>query len=256
MRILVDNSVLRDAIVAEFDTRPHSAIWGGHEEVTKVAMMRRRPLPPTDQAARRKAILTLPTVVRLAREKKFDLVTYEELNWERAHGRNPAVATRGDLFARVEMPHVEPAVSRSFFQQSLIEDYWTKEALTKFCKFLLNLDANAIELAASRKNLPSKSAQSLRDLKRFKELCRHAHEGHLTDLFHLWTGERNGCEHFLTMEKRMCNWIRARPNDTTRCAPVRPNELLNILGITDLDPMPFEEGSALDYFRAVDLSDE
>lgn len=252
MKILVDNSVLRDAIVAEFDTRPHSVVWGGKEIVTNVVATRRRPLPPPDQVARRHAILSLPTVVRLAQEQKLCLCTYEELKWEYVHGRNPAVGTKGDLFGPVEMKFLEPAISRSFFRQSSIEHYWTKESLTEFCKFLLSVDEDAIECAGQRRALPAMTIQSLKDLGRFRLICKHAHEDHLTDLFHIWTGERNECKYFLTMESRICNWIRARKKDEFGCAPIRPNELLDTLGITDLDPMPFEEGTVLDYFQAVE----
>jgi hypothetical protein len=199
MRILVDNSVLRDGVVGEWDKKPHSVQWGEIEVKSEVSVMRARPLPPTDQAARRQAILALPTVARLARQKAFDLVTYEELNWERVHGRNPAVATRMDLFGQVEIRHVEPAVSRSFFRQSALDEYSKKEALTEFCKALLKLGAVDATRVAERIRLPTATVQSLMELQRFKDLCHGAADRNLTDLFHVWTGERNDCALFLTM---------------------------------------------------------
>jgi len=240
---------VRDAIIGEWVAHPNTVNWAGHPVTANVVAMGRRPLPPADQVTRRRAIFALPTIGRLAREGVIQLVTYEELNTEYVSGRNPVSGTRGDLLAGVTIVEIPTAVSRSHFHQ--VQREWDKQALTDFCQKLLKLNAtDASRYALNRRNLPASTVESIKDLKRFQDLCRGAPDKMFSDLFHIWTGERGRCDYFLTMETRVCNWVGKSCKVKPLCMPIRPDDLVARLGVTTLDAMPFAENEFLDAVDA------
>lgn len=249
LKILVDNSVIADAQVGRFYSEPSTVEWGGRATTVSVAKFR-IDLPSDDN--KRRQILALPTIARLSQEEALWLATYSELKWEDMFGRRPATATRGDLLGSVALHSVEPAIDRSYFGGLTFPQGMEGEDLTSFCKEILDPRFESAlfpdEFVAE---LPDTTRKAMDGLNRFRRLCRHAPEKHYRDLFHLWTGECSGCKFFLTMESKLPNFCSSHVKDLD-CTPIRPAELLDELGIKQLDPLPFREGESVDFFRAIE----
>ena len=82
--------------------------------------------------------------------------------------------------------------------------------------------------------------KNLAQIGQFKLLCRHLARTHYPDAFHVWTAEANGLDYFLMMDKRFPNAIRNRRDLDFRCKAVSPDELLSALGVSEKDPLPYE----------------
>jgi hypothetical protein len=52
------------------------------------------------------------------------------------------------------------------------------------------------------------------------------------------------------MEKRLPNFCDSHLHGKTRCKPVRPTQLLEALGVNELDPTPCERGESLSFVKA------
>jgi hypothetical protein len=249
LRILVDNSVIADEHVGRFCSEPSPVDWGGRATTVSVAKFR---IDLPSDGSKRRQILALPTIARLSQEEALWLATYPELKWEDMFGRRPATATRGDLLGSIQLHSVEPAIDRSNFGGLTFPQGMEGEELTSFCKLILDPRFEPAlfpsEFVAA---LPDTTRKAMDDLSRFRRLCRHAPEKHYRDLFHLWTGECSGCKFFITMESKLPNFCSSHVKDLV-CMPKRPAELLDELGITQVDPLPFREGESIDFFRAIE----
>ncbi len=248
--VLVDHSVLRHGVITQPATVQRSVRWGGRDETAGLAGWQRKPQLSPDQSWRRKQIECLPTVARLAREGAVALFSYNELGFEDWRGERGMCGTFGDLFTRVAIGKVSPAVERSRFQQTVdLREHIGKDALTEFCKFLIELDPSVLmQVPQFWDGLPEFEKDNLSRLDVFKELCRGLTENHYADAFHLWTGEANGLDFFVMVEKRFINAVRGTSRSRLRCEPVTPEELLQGLGVRKLDPMPFSDFGPHTYF--------
>lgn len=125
-------------------------------------------------------------------------------------------------------------------------------------KFLLSLTEDDIEaLIPFVPSLSQFEIDSLRSIRWFQLLCeRFAHpkgKEHPTnhesypDAFHLWTCERNSLDAFLTLDTTLQNTVdnfrrgkKCRIKINTQV--LQPLEVLEKLGIQELDPVPIEAG--------------
>jgi hypothetical protein len=249
MQVLLDTSVNSAAQVLQWATVRHTVNWGGRPHSSDVVVMRRQRTRDPDFEAQ---VAALPTLGRLAREGVIELATYSELLFEEMYGRRSARATVGDLFVGVSRKDVEAAIDRSYFEAVTFPKTGETENLIRFCSMLLRTDRDLSWMRESPwGRLPDLTVRNLQNLARWRAICANALPAHYPDLFHLWTGESNGCAYFLTMEKRLPNFIDSHLRDVNLgCRPVRPTQLLKELGLTELDPMPCERGDTLSFVRA------
>jgi hypothetical protein len=247
--VFVDLSVRRYAVLTE-DTQIEKRInWGGREHTSVIAGWKRKP----DRSARdswlQKQISCLPTIARLADAGTVHCYFSLELMFEESRGSGGMHGTFGDLFAGVMMKSCLAVVNRPRFRQNVdFGEYLRKEGLPEFCDFLLKLDPSLLSQAPEFWNtLPAFEQENLMQLERFKSLCRCLSVGHSSDAFHLWTAEANGLDYFLTMDKKFINAVSNIHDFNFRCKPISPEQLLSVLGMTEIDPHPFP-GSGPRYF--------
>lgn len=253
-RVLLDHSVLRDAVIGQWVEEGHEVRWGRRVVRTSVVTMARRPLPPSDQAERIADIQCLPTLRRLALTGRLQCFVSTEIKFEGLRGSNAAAGTIGDLLSAVPMIRAESPVERSFLQSTItLSEYLGRETMRGFCSMLLALRSPQVEFLLERiEGLPEASRRGLLDLARFRALCINAPAKHYPDLFHWWTAEHAGCGYFVTMDRKLVNFATRQCAGILHCKPVRPSELLQGLGVGERDPMPFDQGHLLSYLEALE----
>jgi hypothetical protein len=130
--------------------------------------------------------------------------------------------------------------------------------LIEFCQVLLAPSFDVQKWPAEFiQELPDMTRKGLGRLDEFRQLCRHVQTPTLLpDLFHLWTGEVNGCEFFLTMEKTLPNFCASHVHRPLVCRPIDPTGLLHELGVRELDPAFAKVGEYAGFFEARRLDDQ
>jgi hypothetical protein len=257
VRVLIDHSVRRDAQVGQWTTERHSVKWGGHVVSSDVAVLGRRPMPDSSQVDRIANIQALPMIRKLALDGVVELAVSRELKYEGWTGRNPSVGTKGDLLAGVPIETVSSPIERTFFRQTAdLSQFLDRDYFRDYCDFLNRLSSQQAERCIELlPDLPESSIRGLRDIRTFQKLCAGAAIEHYPDLFHWWTAEHAGCSHFLTMERRFKNVANNQCRGVVNCKVSWPTELLAELQITELEPMPMEEGEVMSFFDAMITTD-
>lgn len=250
IKILIDNCIdsLSETLQAVY--KEHQIVWGGTTQNVNILGFERKPMPSEDQGWKLKQIACLPTVRRLAVEEKIKLYTYNELIYEawKRHGSFPSNLL-GNLFAGINFQHVDAAVERSFFFQMEFSKYLKNDEMVKFCIWLL--ESKVEELADRLKGKERYSVfllNNLRQVVRFRELCKGLAKKQYPDAFHLWTAEVNGMEYFLTSDKKFIRVMTETKNISLPCRPISPNELLDILQVKDLEPFEFKPNQFYNVF--------
>jgi hypothetical protein len=227
---LVDTSVWR---LAEF-ARPvkvhqKMAILGREQTLTILAMRR---VGPYD-AWKERQIESLPTIARPACEGAIRLFDSGELELETLKGTIfGGVVTH--LLEKVPTFRATSPIERSRFQQMGIEQYADKSTFVRFCRWLLSLDTVQVEKNPDvRPRFPDSAS-----IERFKEICSDLPEKHFPDAFHLWTAEINGLDYFLSADKKFAKVMTLTKRMRLNSKPLAPRDLLESLGITELDPLP------------------
>jgi hypothetical protein len=236
--VLLDNSVMSVALVAHGITVPVPGF------ANRLYLVQAKPVRAAPEKWLRQQIECLPTIARLARTGMLRLHSYDELTLEawRRPGSYPADPF-GDVFEKIEIVNVPSAVRRGLFFQSDLSKHIEAEALTRFCKWLLNgysdqwLDAPYV-----RDKLTDFERRNLQAVDRLKAICRPLPDKHYGDGFHLWTGEANGLSYFLTTDRKFVRPVTNQGKRTLPCQPIYPSELLDDLGIKERDPLPYEYG--------------
>jgi len=135
IRIFVDNCVISLSETMQGAFKEEEVWWGGTVYRLKIIGFERKAMPSENQAWKRKQIECLPTIGRIAKEKRILLYTYHELQnetWKRTAINNYL----GNVFDGVEFHYVDAAVERSYFFQSELSHYLSNEQVVKFCKWL------------------------------------------------------------------------------------------------------------------------
>ena len=127
--------------------------------------------------------------------------------------------------------------------------YLKREEVIDFCEFLLRVDPLILRQAPEFwGTLPGFEQENLVQLKRFKSLCRHLAKKHYPDALHLWTAEQNELDYFLMLDKRFPNALRGKYDLDFRCRPVPPEELLEIMNISERDAFPYTDCTPRTYY--------
>lgn len=230
--------------------KERNLVWGNSVERIRIAGFLRKPLPGNDQAWKRGQIECLPTIGKIAREKKIALYTYNEIDFEawKRPGSFP-LNRLGNVFSGVEFNHVDAAVERSYFFQSDFSGYFGKDQVIEFCRWLLapNIETIADRLAPT-KHYPDFLLRNLQRVQRFRDLCVGLSENQYPDAFHLWSAEVNGMDLFLTTDRKFVGAVTKTKKLSLPCMPLPPSQLLEQLGISEREPFEYREGQFYNIF--------
>jgi len=230
---LVDTSVWR---LAEFARpvriREQVSIFGREQTIEILNMRRIGPY----ESWKELQIEALPTIARLTREGILNLFDYNEIELETMKGTILGGAVVY-LLENVPIFYAKSPVERSRFQQTDMDAFANKETFIRFCKVLLSVNLSQRENKSDvRKLIPN-----LESIERFKEICRDLSETHYPDAYHLWAAETNKMEYFLTTDKKFIQAMTRTKRTRLNSQPIAPRDLLNQLGIAELDPLPIAD---------------
>ncbi|MBO6946410.1 MAG: hypothetical protein JJ855_00405 [Rhodospirillales bacterium] len=249
-KVLIDNCVDGLSDIMEPARKSFKIGWGDQVIEDYIVGYRRKAPRDANETWMQDQIECLPTIARLGKEKSLQFFTYNELIMEawRRPGSFPANIV-GRLFSEIEFEHVDAAVERSRIFSGDMGTHIDGAAMIDFCRFLIGLD---LEGFFSRPKLcsrfPDRELDNLRDIGRFRELCDGLSDSQLRDAFHLWTGEVNSIDFFLTTDKKFIRVMTETKRINLPCMPVSPTSLLQYLGVSDRDPFPFKH----DQFYRID----
>ena len=90
-------------------------------------------------------------------------------------------------------------------------------------------------------------------VERFRRMAARVQGDHLANLFHLWSAERAGCTYWLAADATFEELLRERiePDLTPplTCHVVRPERLLQRLGVTERDALSSDRGCVVSMMR-------
>lgn len=241
LRVLLDTTVLRHTATMVSVLKEHTLRVGSTETTYNVLGMQRN----TDHISRggwlKNQVEALPTIMKIARQGNILIFSYIELDFETMRGSFDLRGGKGDILKDVKIEDIPSAVDRSKFQQTA--DFFEKENLIKFCKFLLEVDVKEFEKRRDwfLSRFTEFERQNLVSLSRFKDLCSALDETHYPDAFHLWTAEVNGLDFFLTADRKFINVMNTTSRTQLKAKPIAPADLLDYLGIKEREPMPIPD---------------
>lgn len=240
---LIDNCVFDNGVLMEIAVTEKKIPWGNQEVSVPLTGMKRRPARSKDEEWLQSQINSLPTLARIAMEGGIELCSYNEIgfeSWNRKGGLfgNSAI----NVFQNVTFRKIPPAVERSKFRQTIdLKKYLSRDEIISFCKFLLTPDIkDIVDHPEIRGMLTDFEVENLRGISRFETLCDGLAESQYPDAFHLWTAETNKVDFFLTTDGKFIRVMTETKRINLPCKPICPTDLLEELGVTDLDPTPFD----------------
>lgn len=249
-KVFLDNCIVSISDTVQGAQKSTKVSWGGKEHTIQVSGFEGKPLPRDDEVWKREQIECMPTIGRLARQNVIALSIYVEIQfegWKRPRSF-PATAI-GNVFNGIEFEYVDAAVERSYFFQSSLDDYIDNQRMIDFCKWLLKINPDIlIEKIMKARDFPDFLLINLRNVERFRELCKGLSEKQYPDAFHLWTAEVNGADCFLTIDKKFIRVMTETNKAKMPCPPLSPSQLLDELGIHERDPIEYVEGAFYDIF--------
>jgi hypothetical protein len=231
--VLVDNSILSHG---EFAT-PISVELPGFGN--RLALLKAKAAQPKWL---RSQIETLPTIARLAREEGLELYSYSELQFEHFRGASFPGNVIGNVFGRVFLKNIDAPIQRSLFEQTEMKQFVGNEFQASFCAWLMKVGPELLKKPKLLERLTESQISALKGLGRYREICRSLSSVQYVDAMHLWTGELNNIEYFLTTDGKLVRALSNNKRLTLTCKPIYPEDLLLELGIKDREPLPFQYG--------------
>jgi hypothetical protein len=208
----------------------------------RLALIEAKPALPSDQKWLRTQIEALPTIAKAVREAKLELYSYFELEMEEWRGGNFPNSVAGNVFHDVLIERVAAPIGRSLFVGICGVELADVDAQISFCVWLLKNGEEILERPKLLDRLTPTQINALRDIGRFREICRSLAPKQYVDAMHLWTGEINGIENFLTMDATLVRTLSSNKQLTLLCQPVYPEDLLTRMGLAEREPLPLEYG--------------
>lgn len=270
MRVMLDNSICSHSQFAEPVMGPQGPRFGPRNAHFQVYGVVRKKIDANSEYQNQKNALF--TVGRLIRESRFKAFTYGELmleSWNRAIG-----IKEFDALAGCTVPQCDSAIERSKLRGGLYPEYGRKGgkgdrkrgldvslSLIEFIRFLCTLDESAVDQLISQKEileLTDFEVESLRHLFQLRELCEMGQSSeNYPDMFHVWTAQRNEMDVFLTLERKLPEIIEKAPKELKKKARLttrvmRPISFLELLGISQLDPVPIEPDTFYPFIEIAD----
>lgn len=238
MKVLVDNSVLSDAKVA------HLSIESGPPNTNRLLTIQARPLKEQQSRWKQDQIECLPTIARLEQKGSLSLCLYEEIIFEKqSSGQSFSRFSFGDLFSQVDFIRLPSPVRRGIFFPDSVLDPRHQLGLSHFVEWLCEgYSPRILRSPVVERVISAFEISNLQDCGTLKKMCRKVSKKHYADVFHLWAGHVNNIPWFLTTDKKLINLADQHHRALGRCVPISPEMLLEHLGVTERDPMPFEYG--------------
>jgi hypothetical protein len=170
------------------------------------------------------------------------MYSYIELSFEHMRGASFPGNALGNIFGTVGLKDIGTPIDRSLFFQTEVAEFVSKKSQTEFCKWIMNVGPKLLTIPKFLDQLNESQQVALKRLPRYRELCHSLSEVQYIDAWHVWTGELNGIELFLTTDKKFVHALSSNKNLGLTCKPVYPEDLLVDLGVMDREPMPFQYG--------------
>ena len=225
-------------------------IINGKSHEINIIGYERKPTPNSEEKWKLRQINCLPTIGKISREEKIGLFTYSELRheaWKRPNSFPNNLI--GDIFSDIEFKEIDAAVERSYFFQNGSDNIFSADKMIEFCKWLLCTNIETLADQLSKQNrFPSFLLENLKDVQRFRVLCDNLAEKQYIDAFHLWTGEVNKMQYFLTTDLKFINVMTETKNIDLPCMPVSPSQLLDDLKVNELESFKYSENKFYNIF--------
>lgn len=237
INILLDNSIFSISVVTEPAKKLQKLTYANTIQRSYISCIKVKSYPHNNDWFKEQ-VLCLPTVTRLSLEKKLELFTYSEIEYE--GWKRCGIPS---LIGAARISKLRPPIERSKFQQyTNIHKFINGEELIKFIKSLLECDENnLLKIQQIYEMLSPDERNNIRELPRLRTLCENLDDEKIRDAFHLWTGELYGIDRFLTVDKKFINAMTKSCNVKLKCLPITPSDLLNELNIRP-DPVNFKPG--------------
>jgi hypothetical protein len=187
-------------------------------------------------------IEALPTIAHLARNNAIELYSYIELHLEHMRGARFPGNALGNVFGKISIASVAPPIDRSLFIQTEIAEFISNKSQTEFCEWLIEVGSELLMMPKLLERLREPQRAALKNLQRYREICHSLSAVQYIDAWHVWTGELNGIESFLTTDKKFVNALSSNKKLVLTCTPIYPEDLLVELGVPDREPIPFQYG--------------
>jgi hypothetical protein len=234
--LLIDNSILSYGKFAKIITVDVPNFGN------RLMLIEAFPRRPDEQAWLRKQIEALPTIAKVARDPtKLKLYTYFELEAEYWRGGNFPDTTPGNVFSNVPITRAVKGICRSDLMTASGGEIVSVAAQIQFCEWLLNGDRIA-KTPRMQGRLDDTQIDILKQLNRYREICKSLASKHYPDAMHVWTGELNDIELFLTTDATLMRALQNNKKLKLRCCPIFPEQLLIRQAITEREPLPYEYG--------------
>lgn len=241
-KVFVDNCIFSASSILQPASKIGTVKWGDTIVETDIAGFTMKPLPSEAKDQwKRSQVMVLPTIAQLARNQSVQLFTSSELQheaWKRRGSFNGGL--QGEIFDGISVKWLDAAIERSYFFQSDISEMLQTENVIAYCEWLLESDPDSI-LRHAPDSMPVEMIENIKNLERFRNLCKAPSKKQYPDVFHLWTAETNGADYFLTIDNKFINMMTKTSKVKLTCIPISPSDLLNELGVTDFVPLEFEE---------------
>lgn len=252
LKVLFDNTIMNGGLFGEHNLSCQTDTLMGREYVYATVEYRITSRLAKNQKWRQQQLDCLPTVARLAREGRIEVYKSDELYAEGfVVERYPSQHhPEGNLFHGLTKRRAQPPLDRSKFGPIFdsfvdIDRRVNRQRVIDFCKhMLLSPSPQRVEelIAAMarnpRRSLSEFEVRCLRRLHVFKSICQGLTENHYPDALHWWTAEENGLDYYLMIEKRFRNAVQRKDKLDLKCKIIWPDELLQELSVTELDPWP------------------
>jgi hypothetical protein len=281
MKLLLDTGIYIHSQLLEDVVRPKTFEWGGMTHTVVESGYRRR--PASGKLERDRHIDALYTIGRLIRERKIIPYTYTEIRSELVRGT--ALNPRLNRFSGIRIEKCFAPIERSKFDVTLDHREYLSKGGEKdrkagkvsngftqidFFERLNALSANDIQIIKDSYSqgmvpfceLTQFELESLDNLSWFQYLCNTSgNKEDYPDVFHIWTAERNNLDGILALDDPLCDLIKRvkaekGPSISISIDAFKPLELLEKMGITELDPIPVDRRDFYSVCEIMMLADK
>jgi len=244
IRVFVDNCILSHSEILESakltkynDEGKMKVEWLGYIP---------KELPHDTEPWLSEQIEWLPTIAKKSELKNIQLYSYPELRNESWH--RSVINKIGFIFADIEIMEVDSAIERSYFQQSDLDLHLKKTRIIDFYKSLLNFDPSKADFSLPVfKRLPPDMVNNLKNIDRFKTICKGVSDNQLLDAFHLWSAETNDMDYFLTVDRKFIRVMTQSKSIDLPCLPISPSQLMEKLEEDEKIPFKYQKGQFIDF---------
>ncbi|MFN4311532.1 MAG: hypothetical protein ACK4FK_13185 [Ferrovibrio sp.] len=232
IKVLVDTSVVRDAITTEIKKEFREIQWGPTTHRYEVEVEHPKEAFSDTEHWRINQILALSETGQLARTGHIIAFTYLGLDFEYWLGRPGLINGTGNLLRDVDMQTVDPAFDPSYLFPIAFNRENLKQAIPNFVDLVIRTpdsfwDAPEIknQLAAA----PEIQQKNFQNRSRLIELSEGLSFEQYKDAFHIWTAEVNGLDYFLTNDRKIINFFHLTSKAEPKAYPISPHMLINII---------------------------